>query len=475
MSEEQQQGKLKTAASLAAISTITPKTLLLPYQRRWVDDKSRFKIGLWARQTGKDFSTSAEAVEDCMLNPKTLWVILASGERQALESMAKAKDWAKAFEFAIAEYAEARDAKESLIKSAEILFANGSRLIALPANPDTARGYSGNLILTEFAFHDDPDAIWRAIYPSITNPLRGGEKKIRIISTPNGKGNKFYDLWTKAEAYSRHKVTIHDAVAQGLPINVEELRRGLDDPEGWAQEYELEFIDGSAVLLPYEVIALCESPDASESVPDWPMFHQATPVGRRFCGIDFGRKRDLTVCWTLEKVGDVLWTREVLVLSKMSTPDQVEALKPRIQGAQRVCLDYTGAGVGLGDYLVKEFQEWNPEQHQYGRIELCQFTPTLKADIFSKLRMRFDERRLRIPVSRTIREDLHAIQRVTTPNGISYRAPHTEDGHSDRATALALGVRAASDNFAVMRPIASKRGTRAGRAIAARRDRTVTG
>ncbi|HYE29794.1 MAG TPA: hypothetical protein VEH27_00055, partial [Methylomirabilota bacterium] len=275
--------------------------------------------------------------------------------------------------------------------------------------------------------------------------------------------------------YSRHKVTIHDAVAQGLPINVEELRRGLDDPEGWAQEYELEFIDGSAVLLPYEVIALCESPEAAESVPDWPMFHQATPVGRRFCGIDFGRKRDLTVCWTLEKVGDVLWTREVLVLSKMSTPDQVEALKPRIQGAQRVCLDYTGAGVGLGDYLVKEFQEWNPEQHKYGRVELCQFTPTLKADIFSKLRMRFDERRLRIPVSRTIREDLHAIQRVTTPNGISYRAPHTEDGHSDRATALALGVRAASDNFAVMRPIASKRGTRAGRAIAARRDRTVTG
>src|SRR6476620_2558676 len=32
-------------------------------------------------------------------------------------------------------------------------------------------------------------------YPSISNPLRGGQKKLRIISTPNGLSNKFADLW----------------------------------------------------------------------------------------------------------------------------------------------------------------------------------------------------------------------------------------------------------------------------------------
>ena len=42
----------------------TPKDLLLPYQRKWVDDRSRFKIGIWSRQTGKSFSTAEEAVED---------------------------------------------------------------------------------------------------------------------------------------------------------------------------------------------------------------------------------------------------------------------------------------------------------------------------------------------------------------------------------------------------------------------------
>ena len=35
----------------------------------------------------------------------------------------------------------------------ELKIQNGSRLIFLPANPRTARGYSGNVFLDEFAFH----------------------------------------------------------------------------------------------------------------------------------------------------------------------------------------------------------------------------------------------------------------------------------------------------------------------------------
>ena len=32
--------------------------ILYPYQRRWLDDKSRFKIGMFARQSGKTFTTT---------------------------------------------------------------------------------------------------------------------------------------------------------------------------------------------------------------------------------------------------------------------------------------------------------------------------------------------------------------------------------------------------------------------------------
>lgn len=430
------------------LGIVSPKSIMLPYQRRWAEDKARFKIGLMARQTGKDFSSAEEAVEDSLQTPKTQWTILATGERQALESVGQAKLWAEAYKVQIQDYIEDRDSSETLIKSAEIIFGNGSRLRALPANPATARGLSTNLILTEFAFHEQPDQIWRAIYPSISNPLRGGEKKLRIISTPNGRGNKFADLWAKNyqqqdALYSCHRVTIHDAVKDGLPVNVDELRAGLDDPEGWAQEYELEFLDAANILLPYEVIALCENPLATETVsPEFWLARQAEPL---FCGIDFGRKRDLTVCWTVKLVGArYKLTVEVLVLERMSTPNQVEILRPRVRASRRTCLDYTGAGVGLGDYLVKEFGEFNPAKHQGGKVELCQFTGPFKAELFPRLRSEFDSKMHGIPVSRAIREDLHSIYRIVSPAGnVTYRAPHTDDGHADRATALALVNRAA--------------------------------
>lgn len=410
----------------------------LEYQQRWIRDESRFKLGLWARQTGKDWASAAEAVIDCWRKPRTLWAIVAAGERQALESFRKAKDFAEAFGIGMPLFSESRPTAGGLLNSAEIVFENGSRLIALPARAQTVRGYSANLILTEFAFHDDPAEIWRAIYPSVSNPLRGGEKKLRIITTPNGPGDKFHELWTKSD-YAKHLVTIHDAVAQDLKIDVAELRRGLNDPEGWEQEYECRFIDTGSVLLPYELIATCEDDEASEA-------RVGIGLGKLICGIDFGRKQDRTVCWTLERVGDVLWTREVLALEKMATPEQVEILRARLAKAERVCVDYTGAGVGLGDFLAREFGIYEPGAHRFGKIELCQFTSNLKNELFSKLRMAFENRALRVPMSPAVREDLHGVQRVVSASGqVSYRATHTVDGHSDRCTALALALRAAGE------------------------------
>jgi phage FluMu gp28-like protein len=190
--------------------------------------------------------------------------------------------------------------------------------------------------------------------------------------------------------------------------------------------------------LGYELIDTCESQDA----PPRPQSSHPNPL---VIGIDFGRRRDLSVAWSLARQGDVQQTVEVLEMDKLSTPEQVERLRPRLHRAQRACLDYTGAGVGLGDYLVKEFGEWNPHQHKHGKIELCTFTNPLKVEIFSKMRMAFEHRSVRIPVSRAIREDLRSINRVTTATGqITYRAAHSPDGHADRSTALALALRAAS-------------------------------
>lgn len=419
----------------------SPKDILLPYQLKWVNDSARFKIGVWSRQTGKSFSTAAEAVEDCLRTPGTLWVCLSAGERQALEWMEKAKQWSEAYRLVISSYAEERDSAEALVKAAEIRFGNKSRLIAIPANPKTARGYSGNVVLDEFAYHEQPNAIWAAMYPSISNPLRG-RFKVRLVSTFNGKDNKFFDLWDKAaqNGYSAHKITIYDAVAGGLPLDIEELKAGLDDPDIWAQEYECQPLDGANVLLPYDLIALAESAEATE-------FRDPAlrPAGQVFCGIDFGRQNDPTVCWMLERCGDILWTREVLVLNKMDSPDQQAVLRERIKISVRSCFDYTGPGIGLGDFLAREFGAWNPAKHDFGKIELCTFTTAFKREIFPRLRKAFEApTKIRIPISRAAREDLHAMQQIVHNGQYDYWAPRTRLGHSDRCTALALAFRAAA-------------------------------
>jgi phage FluMu gp28-like protein len=447
---------------------LTPLDLLLPFQSKWIKDEARFKIGVQARQTGKSFQTACEAARDAFTDPGTSWVCLSSGERQSLEWMAKCKEWAAAFKLSIENYAEDRKIGEALLKVAEITFANGSRVVAIPANPSTARGYSANVILDEFAYHEDPDAIWAAMFPSLTNPLAGTfmervhalyggsahdkirrELKIRVVSTFNGRENKFFRLWEKRKenGYSGHLTTIYDAIEQGLPLNAEEVRQGLDDYDMWMQEYECQPTDTSNVLLPYALLQQAEDIAASEVVGH-DFFDSRRMI---FCGIDFGRSNDPTICWTLELVGDILWTREVLVLRTMSTPQQNEILEARIKASTRTCFDYTGPGIGFGDYAVQQFGvgEWKPEEHCFGRLELFTFTPKSKRALFPKLRRKFEAPcKIRIPISRAVREDLHAYQQVVTGGEYNYWAARTKEGHSDRCTALALAVRAAAESGA---------------------------
>ena len=149
--------------------------LLHPYQARWLQDTARFKIGMFARQTGKTFTTTLEIVDDCVAhdlrNSRTRWIILSRGERQALEAMAEGVKPHMAAYGVAAELLEL-DIKidRTTHRAAEVRFPNGSRITALPANPDTARGFSANVFLDEFAIHPDSRAIWGALFPVVSKP-----------------------------------------------------------------------------------------------------------------------------------------------------------------------------------------------------------------------------------------------------------------------------------------------------------------
>ncbi len=160
---------------------------LLPYQRRWVEDDAQLKIVVKARQIGYSFAATLRAVLECVRR-KTTWIFLSKGERQSRLLMEKVQEHIQSCGI-VARASESAFFEGTLIKQLETRFANGSVIYGLPANPDTARGYTGNVTLDEFAFHADAEKIYTALFPSITRGFG-----LEVISTPNGEQGKFYEL-----------------------------------------------------------------------------------------------------------------------------------------------------------------------------------------------------------------------------------------------------------------------------------------
>lgn len=424
-----------------------PVVNFLTYQRAWIEDQSRFKIGMFSRQTGKTFTTGGECADDCfrgwMEDRRARWVILSRGERQAAEMMTEViKPFTKAFYevyntllkggepvFSEGEFrAPQEKGPDAVYKALEVGFPNGSRITALPANPDTARGFSANVILDEFAFHAKSRDIWAALFPVISK----GQQKLRVISTPNGKGNKFYELMTAEDSvWSRHVVDIYEAVRQGLDRDIDMLRRGMADEDAWSQEYELKWLDEASAWLDYDLISSCEGNSAGN--PDLYM------GGPCFVGVDIAARNDLFVIWVLELVGDVLWTREIIARRRISFAEQDDLLAGvmRRYRVVRVGMDQTG----MGEKPVEDAKR----RHGEDRVQGVLFSAAIKLDMATTMKERFQDRRVRIPAGDPVlRADLHSIKSQVGLTGIRRLvADGDSDGHADRFWAGALAISAA--------------------------------
>ena len=127
-----------------------------------------------------------EIVLDCLAaearGERARWVILSRGERQAKEAV---NEGVKLHLEAIGVFAEYKEVPfDPTINALEVILPNGSKITAIPANPDTARGFSANVFLDEFAFHKDSREIWKALFPVISAGW-----KLRVVSSTNGRGN----------------------------------------------------------------------------------------------------------------------------------------------------------------------------------------------------------------------------------------------------------------------------------------------
>ncbi|HSX85405.1 MAG TPA: terminase family protein [Cellvibrio sp.] len=427
-----------------------PGAIYLPYQSKWIKDNSRLKLMEKSRQIGLSWSTAFACVERTSSQSARhdQWVS-SRDELQAKLFIEDCKMWTGISSMAAKDLGEVLIDQKNKITANVLEFNSGKRIYSMSSNPDAQAGKRGGRVLDEFALHPDPRMLWSIAYPGIT--WGGG---MEVISTHRGSHNFFNELIREVKEkknpkkISLHRVTLQDALDQGFLFKLQQMlpadderqamdeatyfdfvKSGCADDESFQQEYMCNPADDDVAFLEYDLIASAEY----QSQVNW----QETEGRRLFAGLDIGRKKDLTVLWVVELLGDVLYTRHVERMAKMRKSEQEKIFNPWFERCERVCIDYTGLGIGWGDDAVDKFGE--------DVIECVTFTPRVKEALAYPVKGMMEDRKLRIPYDPIIRADLRLVTKQTTAAGnIRFTAERTPDGHADHFWALGLAVHAAS-------------------------------
>lgn len=402
---------------------------MLPYQKAMLDliHKNRLCHFICARQVGKSFLIAYVAVEHCFTTPNAKVVILSSGERASLEVLDKAKRLVKIFKMAFAN----TDADLNVeITSSEIRFSNGAKIITLPSgDPDKVRGYSPTLtICDEFSTMTDQEGFYSAVFPFITSPF-GGEKKLVICGTPLGTQNLFWRLWEEPNDFAKYSVTIEQAKALGLNVDIDLLRKNIADEDVFNQEYLCRPMDSITNLFTYDLLNT--------------VTYATKPceVIARYGGMDIGRTHDLTAIAILAVgIDGRVFIEEVKVLHNTEFREQFKEACSIIRALniKRMCVDATGIGMQLSEDLQREFGP--------GMITPIMFNNSNKTEMLNGLKKAFSDRTCLIPNEPELLREFQCIKRVVTATGISYQADHNALGHADRAISIALAHKAFLDD-----------------------------
>ncbi len=408
-----------------------PAIALLPYQRRAVETTARFTWNNWSRQVGKSTAFSLRRILRGMQRGRNQ-IFLSAGERQSRELMMKAKQHVEAMKIA-ADWSEHDLFEGTSFKQLEIAIPRfRMRIIGLPANPNTARGFSGDVLLDEFAMHKEDRAIWASVFPTV---LRG-EGELDICSTPKGRQNMFYMLRDN-DAFAASTVTIDEAIADGLAVDRDALHRAMGDDELFRQEFLCEFVDEATAFLTYEMIGECEKAELPRELDLAALRVLTEDV---VVGVDVGRKHDLTVIWPFAVEGRILRSLGLIELRAMRFREQFEALSEVLscRCVRRCAIDATGLGMQLAEEAVERFGGHT--------VEACTLSGPFKEQIAARMRNRFTDRLMAIPVDDGVRNDLHGVRKtVTNAGNVRLDAPREDGSHADRFWAAALACHAGAE------------------------------
>jgi phage FluMu gp28-like protein len=430
----------------------------------------------WSRQIGKSFTLAAWAVDRLLTRPGRLVTVLSNSRENGTEFVAKCREVVEKFGRACEIIDESPDLEYENMRIEVRIKIKGKegRIKVLAANPRTARGFSGDLILDEFAFHENSAAIWEAAEPILSsNP----DFVCRIASTGNGKHNMFYrmvsgavpvpgrpTLYRTEAGFTLSRVSRTEAYAMGVkiydqstrkPITPDQARSKSLDKRAYDQNYECLFNDENSILLTHELISAAEQQDCGIICDqDWTpaaLAKMRSAVGPLYVGVDVGRQRDLTVITVIEKLGSMKFVRAMLRIQGMRLPQQQKLLGEvcRMKKFIRCNIDMTGIGLGLFEYAQDEFGVSRIHGINFAstvpttnRIKLegrKQETVRVTEAMATELLQAHEDRTIKYPIDTELREDLRKPEKVVSPGGrVSIAATRDEAGHADHFWSLAM-------------------------------------
>ena len=153
-------------------------------------EEHRYSLTLKARQIGWSTLVAAHQFWLAFFHPDQNIIDLSRTEREAVLLLRKTKYGFKH----LPEWMTERGPKSIMEHQQRMGFDNGSQITSMPSASDPARGKSASLIVVdEWAFLPNPEEAWASIEPVADI---GG--RIIGLSTANGSGNFYHQLWVGA-------------------------------------------------------------------------------------------------------------------------------------------------------------------------------------------------------------------------------------------------------------------------------------